>query len=172
MRAVDVALALAFLASACRREERDFAGAAVSNGAISGARTDELAVALPAGAVNPYAESAWAGGEGQRLYMQMNCVGCHANGGGGMGPALMDGAWIYGADDASIFTTIAFGRPNGMPSFRGRLSDQQIWQLVAYVQSLGGRRPNDTESSRGDHMSVRPGPARTDPLPTTKEERP
>ena len=37
--------------------------------------------------------------QGKRLYTWYNCNGCHANGGGGMGPALMDDKWIYGSDD-------------------------------------------------------------------------
>ena len=46
----------------------------------------------------------------------MNCVGCHSHGGGGMGPALMDGQWRYGGRIDQIATTIAEGRPNGMPA--------------------------------------------------------
>ena len=33
---------------------------------------------------------------GRRLYDAFNCVGCHAHGGGGIGPPLMDDKWIYG----------------------------------------------------------------------------
>lgn len=73
---------------------------------------------------------------GRQLYAAMNCVGCHANGGGGMGPALMDDAWIYGSSIEHIVATIREGRPNGMPSFRGRIPDEQIWQIAAYVRSL------------------------------------
>ena len=73
---------------------------------------------------------------GRQLYLAMNCVGCHANGGGGMGPALMDDAWIYGSSIEHVVSSIREGRPNGMPSFRGRLPDEQIWQIAAYVRSL------------------------------------
>jgi cytochrome c oxidase cbb3-type subunit 3 len=73
---------------------------------------------------------------GKQLYSAMNCVGCHANGGGGMGPPLMDSTWIYGSSLAHIFSSIREGRPNGMPSFRGRILDEQIWQLAAFVKSL------------------------------------
>jgi cytochrome c oxidase cbb3-type subunit 3 len=31
--------------------------------------------------------------EGKQLFGQMNCSGCHFNGGGGIGPALMSGHW-------------------------------------------------------------------------------
>ena len=146
MRLRDLLFFVAVL-PACKREERTFTGPAYG----------------------PTNDNAWTLGEGQRLYNQMNCVGCHSHGGGGMGPPLMDGKWRYGADDAAIFASIVDGRPNGMPSFRQRLGDDQVWQLVGYVQSLGGRASSFAESSRDDHMAVRPGPVRTDPQPITKE---
>ncbi|WP_072396283.1 cytochrome c [Hyphomicrobium sp. CS1GBMeth3] len=73
---------------------------------------------------------------GKQLYSAMNCVGCHSHGGGGMGPALMDDRWIYGSSIEHIFSSIREGRPNGMPSFRGRLPDEQIWQIAAFVRSI------------------------------------
>lgn len=122
------------------------------------------------GASAPYSGSAWGMSEGQRLYTQMNCVGCHAHGGGAMGPALMDGKWIYGFDDSSIFSTIVNGRPNGMPAYRARLSDDQVWQLVVYVKSLGGNESTAAASVRDDHMALTPGPARTTPEPITRQQ--
>ena len=73
---------------------------------------------------------------GKQLFAAMNCNGCHFNGGGGMGPALMDSTWIYGDSIENIAATIREGRPNGMPSFRGFLPEEQIWQVAAYVRSL------------------------------------
>ena len=35
--------------------------------------------------------------QGKRLFSWYNCIGCHANGGGGIGPPLMDDEWIYGS---------------------------------------------------------------------------
>src|SRR5690349_24823700 len=31
--------------------------------------------------------------EGHRLFLWYNCVGCHSNGGGGMGPGFLDNQW-------------------------------------------------------------------------------
>lgn len=147
-------LALAALAVvACRRETRKNRPPAY---------LETLAAdAMPApGTPGPYDENAYAIGEGARLFTQMNCVGCHFHGGGGMGPALMDRAWLYGGDDANIFASILLGRPNGMPAFRSRLTDDQAWQLVAYVRSLSGRAPSQAAPARDDHMSVTAGPGR------------
>lgn len=80
-----------------------------------------------------------------------------------MGPPLNDPDWIYGSDPENIFATIVEGRPNGMPSFRGRIGNAQVWQLVAYVRTLGGLTPKDTWPARADEMDeVGPEP---DPVP-------
>jgi len=99
--------------------------------------------------------------EGQILFAQMNCSGCHSNGGGGMGPPLMDDQWIYGSRPDQIFATIAEGRPNGMPAWKYKLNNQQIWQLVAYVRSLSGLTPKSARPGRDDHMNVKPAPMQT-----------
>lgn len=110
-----------------------------------------------------YESNAYHISEGQRLYAWMNCVGCHAHGGGGMGPPLIDDQWIYGDRIEQIAQTVLQGRPNGMPSFRGKLTEQQLWQLAAYVKAMAGEVPKDAPPSRGDEM------ASTEPL-TLKEE--
>ena len=99
--------------------------------------------------------------EGQYLYTRMNCVGCHAHGGGGMGPALMDDKWRYGGRIDQIAQSISEGRPNGMPAWRGKLTDQQIWQLAAYVQSLSGQAPKDAVGSRAEELSNTPPQTQT-----------
>ena len=101
---------------------------------------------------SPFQENAYGIAEGKRLFDQFNCSGCHAHGGGGMGPPLMDGEWIYGAHPANIFASIVEGRANGMPSWRGKIPDTQVWQLVAYVQSMSGHAPVPSLPGRSDHM--------------------
>jgi cytochrome c oxidase cbb3-type subunit 3 len=73
---------------------------------------------------------------GEELFGQMNCTGCHFNGGGGMGPALMSGHWRYGGRIDQIYASIAQGRPNGMPSWQDNLTPTTMWDLAAYVKSL------------------------------------
>ena len=89
--------------------------------------------------------------EGKRLYAAYNCAPCHGlNGGGAIGPPLMDDKWIYGAQPDQIYATISQGRPNGMPSFGGHVPNQQIWQLVAYVESMSGQAKATSAPSRND----------------------
>jgi len=104
---------------------------------------------------NPYEGNAYAISDGQRLFDQYNCSGCHFHGGGGIGPALMDDEWIYGSSPANIYTSIAEGRPNGMPSYGGHIPDYQIWELTTYVRALGGFESRVQQSARPDTMMPR-----------------
>jgi cytochrome c oxidase cbb3-type subunit 3 len=149
----------------CKRESRLLrelpSGTATLNAVqVSGLNPGANPIASPS-PPNLYQESAYAVSEGQRLYEQYNCVGCHAHGGGGMGPALMDNYWIYGSEPGNIFATIMQGRPNGMPSFRNRIPEYQAWEIAAYVRSLSGLLPSDVAPSRTDEMDVKPSESST-----------
>jgi cytochrome c oxidase cbb3-type subunit 3 len=156
----------------CRREERRFrevppssspgAVVNVSGGFAPGPQQPGVEV------TTTYLHNAWAVSEGETLYNQMNCVGCHFHGGGGIGPPLMDAEWIYGGRPQNIFQTIQEGRPNGMPAWGARLSNDQIWKLTAYVMSMSGRLAKDVEPGRQDDMQARTqeqGTPRQPPLP-------
>lgn len=85
--------------------------------------------------------------EGKRLFDTYNCSGCHFAGAGGIGPALMDAKWIYGGRLDQIYASIYQGRPNGMPSWGGKLSSTEIWELAAFVHNLsseGAKMPEPT----------------------------
>lgn len=111
-------------------------------------------------------DNAFEVSQGKRLFRWYNCSGCHSNGGGGMGPPLMDDKWLYGAEPDQIFATIMDGRPNGMPSFRGRVPEDQAWQLVAYVRSMAALTPKGTRSARGDSLpGAIPGESRRPTIP-------
>jgi cytochrome c oxidase cbb3-type subunit 3 len=148
------------LMAACSREDRILRQAPSSAYTLNTVQVSGINPgANPMNPVQPpniYRESAYAVSEGQRLYEQYNCVGCHAHGGGGMGPPLMDNYWIYGSEPQNIFTTIMQGRPNGMPSFRNRIPEYQAWEIAAYVRSLSGLLPKDVAPSRTDEMNVKP----------------
>ena len=149
----------AFTIASCDREERHSRSKPLGETVEAGKSPDTI---FPGGGSPPsldaraalYDNNAPAIAEGQTLFTQMNCVGCHAHGGGGMGPALMDDEWRYGGRIDQIATTIAEGRPNGMPSWRGKLTEDQIWKLAAYVRSLSGQPSKDAVSSRADAMSA------------------
>jgi cytochrome c oxidase cbb3-type subunit 3 len=148
-------LALLLLVAGCGREERDFREIPPGATASTAVQTTELQAGPKTTdpSAGAYQESRWAVSQGQTFYEQYNCAGCHSpGGGGGMGPPLNDEEWIYGSDPENLFDTIVEGRPNGMPSFRGRIDDAQLWQLVAYVRSMSGLTPRDTWATRADHM--------------------
>jgi cytochrome c oxidase cbb3-type subunit 3 len=154
------ALAAAFPA-ACKREERGFRVQPPSADRANGISQSTLRPGLAGGVPetgNEYEENAFAVSEGQNLYEQYNCVGCHSHGGGGIGPPLMDAKWIYGSDPANVFATIVEGRPNGMPSFRGKIPDYQVWELVAFVRSMSGLVPKDVPPPRTDDLHEKSSP--------------
>jgi cytochrome c oxidase cbb3-type subunit III len=153
-----VSLIICAMTLGCEREERKFHEAPPSHQRASGIPLTDLQPGnnIPFPDVkNPYEENAYAVSEGQRLFDWYNCSGCHAHGGGGSGPALMDDRWVYGSEPAQIFSTIVEGRPNGMPSFRDKLPEYQIWQLVAYIRSMAGLLKKDVSPGRPDNMHMK-----------------
>lgn len=91
--------------------------------------------------------------QGERLFTNLGCVGCHRSDGAGIGPALqgvynreqrlVDGRTVI-ADEAYLSESIrdagakiVEGYQPIMPSYGGQLSDEQIRQLVEYIKSLG-----------------------------------
>jgi len=103
-----------------------------------------------------YYDNAAAVIEGRQLYNAMNCVGCHFNGGGGIGPPLMDDKWIYGGRLDQIYDTIYHGRANGMPAWGGKLQDDQIWKIATYVRSMS--LPATLAANNGGTPSQNPAP--------------
>ncbi|HKP46392.1 MAG TPA: c-type cytochrome [Pyrinomonadaceae bacterium] len=150
-----ILIAWSIVVVSCKREERGFRVQPPAARASNSQTLSDLqpGATSPAGEVkNDYEQNAYALSEGQRLFSAYNCSGCHSHGGGGMGPPLMDEKWIYGGKPDQIFSTIVEGRPNGMPSFRHKIPDFQVWQLAAYVRSMSGQTPKDASPSREDHL--------------------
>ena len=161
MKTLVLAVLVGVALAGCYREKRQFE----PPGAAASAPDTQRATSLRPGAGDPlqpgataasqaanYEENAYAVNQGKRLFRWYNCNGCHGQGGGGFGPALMDAAWLYGAEPADIYVSIVEGRPGGMPSFGGRISEDQVWQLVAYVRSMSGPLRKDVAPSRGDTL--------------------
>mgnify|MGYP001599182569 CR=1 FL=1 len=91
---------------------------------------------------NPVAASAASIVRGNKLF-QANCASCHGAGGKGDGPAgvaLMpkpaDLTAMAGRHpDGDFAWKIAHGR-GLMPAWKGALTENQIWDLVNYIQNL------------------------------------
>lgn len=114
------------------------AGTSLPLGDVAGQST----ATVSAETANPESSDPNAVSEGHKLFMSMNCAGCHGyDAKGGMGPNLTDTYWRYGGTPAQIYQSIASGRPKGMPSWGKKLPARSIWQLTAYLQSLGGAFP-------------------------------
>lgn len=158
MRTIAV-VTLLLLTMSCRREQRELRRAAPASDRPGGVvRLAELQPGQPWPEVtvrNINEERAYDLAEGKRLYIAYNCVGCHSHGGGGIGPPLMDEYWVYGSHPENIYDTIVEGRPNGMPSYGGKLPAHQIWQLTAYVRSMSGLAPKPASPGRPDHMTTK-----------------
>jgi cytochrome c551/c552 len=127
------------------------AGTTSSNYFVAGdsLRFIEHAENLPAGfplqikplpVKNPYEGDKAAIANGAKLFVGYNCLDCHgADGSGAMGPSFQDGRWHFGGSPGDVFESIYQGRPDGMPAWGGRISNEQIWILTAYVRSLSSK---------------------------------
>lgn len=79
-----------------------------------------------------------------------NCVACHLeNGKGDIGPNLTDEYWLWAKGTPETVFPVVFNGvvDNGMPNWSEVLSKEEIYQVVAYVQTLhhthqpGGKDP-------------------------------
>jgi cytochrome c551 len=76
-----------------------------------------------------------AAGEGRRVFLRENCYGCHGGRtGGGMGPDLRDEI-AYAASVVGEFV-LNGSSDAGMPSYRGKVTNQDIKNLSAYILTL------------------------------------
>ncbi|QFU17500.1 c-type cytochrome [Microvirga thermotolerans] len=170
-RTLSIVICTGMFLAACEREKRDFRPDPVTEES----QEKTALVSISPGASPPRQEvsgkarafegNAYHLNQGKRLYAWFNCNGCHANGGGSSGPPLMDDRWIYGSSLENIVQTIREGRPNGMPSFRGKIPDDQIWELAVYVRSMSGLEPKAAAPGRNDDMHPHPSENRMPPSP-------
>jgi cytochrome c oxidase cbb3-type subunit 3 len=158
---ISLAIAAALALNGCDRETRDYRGKPLPE------TGPQLTSGLDARG-HAYEINAFQISQGQRYYMAFNCAGCHGLGGGGMGPPLIDDEWRYGGNMEDIVRSILGGRPNGMPAFNGRITEQQAWQIAAFVRSLGAHTPADTRPGRTDDMQSREPLSLEEPMPPVK----
>lgn len=94
---------------------------------------------------NPVPDDAEAIEAGKKLY-QRYCAGCHgpqAKGdgslalSGGTPSDLTDETWDFGSTDGEIFIAIRDGVSSDMLSYKDKLDEKQIWQIVRFIRSIG-----------------------------------
>ena len=159
---IELTLLLAASLTACNQGMSTASGEPDTSAPPGSVVTSALAPGLPhpVRTVDPraakYYDNAPAVMTGKRLFGQYNCSGCHSNGGGGMGPSLMDNEWIYGGRLEQIHQTLVEGRPNGMPTWGGKVPDEQLWQISAYVRSMS--LPQTLAAQQGPTPSQNPAP--------------
>lgn len=94
---------------------------------------------------------------GEALFRSLGCSGCHMGNSVIHAPRLeglygnpvpLSTGQIATADDQYIrdsillpASQIAAGYSNAMPTFQGRISEEQVIQLVAYIRSLANKQP-------------------------------
>ena len=110
------------------------------------------AVGTAAAATLPRAEGSVAD-RGRRLFDQLGCIACHLPDRQGIGPVLtgvfgsqvrlQDGRTTL-ADESYVRESIlqpqakiTAGFQTQMPSFQGRVNEEELMQLMAYIKSLG-----------------------------------
>jgi cytochrome c oxidase subunit 2 len=115
--------------------------------------------------------------EGRKTFLKYRCVSCHSADGTARAPTLeelwlkrvplRDGRKVLADEDyirESILdpgAKIVAGFENIMPTFKGQVSEEEIVQLIAFIQSLRrGQTPKRVEEYRT--------PARTPPINTRK----
>ncbi len=107
-----------------------------------------------AGEADAAAPGTTMAGAGAQLFQRLGCAACHREGGTGTGPALaglygrtvaLEGGGAAVADESYLRESIM--RPNAkivkgwaprMPTYEGRLDEEQLQQLVAYLKTLKG----------------------------------
>lgn len=90
---------------------------------------------------NLYARQPEAIADGKRLY-EAWCQGCHMpDGSGRIGPSLVGEQRLYPrtATDLGLFEAVYGGALGAMQAFAGRLTQDEILRVAAYVQSLRRR---------------------------------
>jgi cytochrome c oxidase cbb3-type subunit 3 len=85
-----------------------------------------------------------------KSYFLQNCQSCHDEDGRARSAAVAIAAdltdpdrWKFGTTDAQLFNTIKNGAAEAMPPFGTDLKDEQIWDVVNFIRSIGpeSKRP-------------------------------
>ncbi len=104
---------------------------------------------------------------GEELFAELGCASCHQDGDSGRGPTLvgLSGSVVEMSDGSRVLADAAYlresilrpqarvraGYQGIMPSFQGLVAEDQVLELIAYIESLTPAEPDG--GGRGD-----PGP--------------
>jgi cytochrome c oxidase subunit 2 len=96
---------------------------------------------------------------GERLFRELGCSGCHVGQSIVRAPPLeglfgkpvpLNNGEVVSADEGYLRDSILFpakqiagGYTNDMPSFKGKVSEEDLLQLIAYLKSLGAQSPQE-----------------------------
>lgn len=103
-----------------------------------------VAPADAAAMANPHAADANAAGRGKTIYAK-RCTNCHGETGHADGkdaadlsvePEKFDGDELVKQTDGALFWKVRTGR-KPMPKYSNRLSEDEVWDVVAYIRTLG-----------------------------------
>lgn len=89
--------------------------------------------------------------KGKEVYAS-KCSSCHGESGEGLiGPNLVDNYWLHGKGKmADIANIIISGIPDtGMAAWSGRIPEEDILQIAAYIKSIKGTRPENPREPEG-----------------------
>jgi cytochrome c oxidase cbb3-type subunit 3 len=89
------------------------------------------------------------------IVFNTNCVACHKEKGiGDIGPNLTDEYWLWAkGTPATIFPVVFKGVPqNGMPVWSEAISSEEIYQVVAYVQTLHNTHQPNGKAPQGNKV--------------------
>ena len=121
------------------------AGAVAALAALASGEADMQSIP----AANPIAYSPASVARGKNHFLQ-NCQLCHDEDGRARSAAVALAAdltepprWKFGTGDNQVFSSIKNGAGDNMPPFGGDLKDEQIWDIVNFIRSIGpeGNRP-------------------------------
>lgn len=121
----------------------------------------KIVEAAPKGSLhNPYNGNAKIAKAGHKLFFNYGCNGCHGGGGGGgMCPPLINGVWIYGGSDDTLFRLVSLGSTKlqaagyqrealenvigPMPQMGLLIKNaSDLWKIITWIRSAYQGPPN------------------------------
>jgi mono/diheme cytochrome c family protein len=124
----------------------------------------ELVAKVPKGGLHsPYKDIAAVAEEGHKQFLRPGCNECHGGtGGGGICPALTQGAWFWGNTDDVLFRLVTLGSAEMEKQGYARLgygsvhapmppmgstikTSDDLWKIIAWIRSINppGTNPPD-----------------------------